>query len=425
MDIETPPGCAGPGSNGAETAVPPKHQRHRVRRVIAVVLALVSALITTIAITGAWARRTTIDTDHWVATVGPLARDPKVQAALAAYAVDQLNQIVDTKHLLEEALPHKAEVLIGPVTSAVSGFIETEVRNFLATDTFHELWVEINRAAHDRAIRVLEGKSQVVETKDGKVQLNLIPVLGRVLQAVDAQTNGLLSKHVPDIGTNLTADEARAKISEALHRPIPADFGTITVFEKSQLSAVQKLVQWFQRGVYALIILAVLLIIATFLVAPDRRRIAIWVGLGTAVVLVAFRAIARAVGKHIVDGIVLQRNRDAATSTLHQVFATYRSVTAAFIALGLLVALVAFVAGPSGVAVATRRAVTGSSWLSDHRSAVQIVVLLIALLVLLLVDLTFGALLLVAIVTGIVELVLWRLPGRTKASPPEPAATLN
>jgi hypothetical protein len=391
-----------------------------VRRAIAVALALVSALVTTIAITGAWARRTTIDSNHWVATVGPLAKDPKVQAALAAYGVDELSQIVDAKHLLAEALPEKAQVLIGPVSSAVHGFVETEVQKFLASDTFYKLWVEINRAAHERAIKVLEGKSQVIDTKDGKVSLNLIPVLVQVLQAVDAQSNGLLSKHVPDIGTNLTADEARAKLSQALHRPIPADFGTITVFEKSQLSEVQKLVQWFQRGVYLLIILAVLLVIATFFVAPDRRRIAIWLGLSTAVVLVAFRAIARAVGKHVVNGIILERNREAATSTLHQVFATYRSVTAAFIALGLLVALVAFLAGNSRPAVAIRHAFTGSSWLSEHRGVVQLAVLAIALLVVLFVDLTLGALLLVAIVTGIIELVLWRLPGGNGAPAPEP-----
>jgi hypothetical protein len=422
MSAETPSGSIATGSNETDTSVSQDDKRHRVRRVIAVVLALISALITTIAVTGAWARRTTIDTNHWVATVGPLARDPKVQAALAAYAVDELNQVVDTKHLLEEALPKKAQVLIGPVTSAMSGFVETEVRNFLATDTFAKLWVDINRVAHDRAIKVLKGESQVVDTKDGKVALNLIPVLGRVLQAVDAQTNGLLSKHVPDIGTNLTADQARAKLSEALNRPIPADFGTITVFEKSQLSTVQKLVQWFQRGVYGLIIFAVLLIVATFLVAPDRRRIAIWLGLSTAVVLVAFRAIARAVGKHVIDGIILERNREAATSTLHQVFASYRSVTAAFIALGVLVALVAFLAGRSRAAIAIRHAFTGSSWLSEHRSAVQIAVLAIALVVVLFVDLTFGALLLVALVTGILELVLWRLPGTSRTPTAEPTA---
>jgi hypothetical protein len=422
VDAEAPSGGTAPGSDGGDTSASEIHKRHRIRRAIAVALALISALVTTIAITGAWARRTTIDTNHWVATVGPLARDPKVQAALAAYAVDELNQIVDTKQLLAEALPQKAEVLIGPVTSAVSGFIQTEVQNFLATDTFYKLWVDINSVAHERAIKVLKGESQVVDTKDGKVALNLIPILGRVLQAVDAQTNGLLSKHVPDIGTNLTADQARAKLSEALHRPIPANFGTITVFEKSQLSAVQKLVQLFQRGVYGLVILAVLLIIATFVVAPGRRHIAIWLGLSTAVVLVAFRAVARAVGRHVVDGILLQRNRDAATSTLHQVFASFRSITAAFIALGLLVALVALLAGPSRAAVSIRHAVTGSSWLSEHRSAVQIAVLAIAFLVVLFIDLTFGALLLVAIVACIVELVLWRLPGGTHTSRAEPTS---
>jgi hypothetical protein len=422
MSTETQPDDAAPPPDVPAAA---KAKRHRIRRIIAVILAILSALVSTVAITGAWARRTTIDTNHWVATVGPLAKDPKVQAALAAYATSEISSIVDTKHLLEESLPKRAQVLAGPLSSAVDGFIEQEVAKFLASDTFAKLWVQVNRIAHDSAIKVLEGKSQVVDTQNGKVVLDFIPILVRVLQAVDTRTNGLLSSHVPALDDpNLTAAEARAKLQAALgpSHPLPENFGTITVFEKSQLSVVQKAVQWFQRGVWALIVLAVLLIAAAFLVAPDRRRIAIWVGLSTAVMLVAFRSIARAVGKHVIANIELQRNRDAATSTLHQVFATYRSVTAAFIALGLLVALVAFLAGPSRAAVAIRGAVTGSSWLSEHRGPVQIAVLLIALLVVLIADLSFGALLLVALITGIVELVLWRLPGGTKP-PVEEAPT--
>jgi hypothetical protein len=88
----------------------------------------------------------------------------------------------------------------------------------------------------------------------------------------------------------------------------------------------------------------------------------------------------------------------------------------------LLVALVAFLAGPSRAAVAIRGAVTGSSWLSEHRGPVQIAVLLLALLVVLIVDLSFGALLLVALVTGIIELVLWRLPGGTRPPVEEASA---
>ena len=53
------------------------------RRIIAAVLAVLAALMSTIAVTGIWLKRTTFDTDRWVATVGPIADDPQVQTALA------------------------------------------------------------------------------------------------------------------------------------------------------------------------------------------------------------------------------------------------------------------------------------------------------------------------------------------------------
>ena len=105
---------------------------------------------------------------------------------------------------------------------------------------------------------------------------------------------------------------------------------------------------------------------------------------------------------------------------LHQVFASYRTLTAAIIALGLIVATTAFLAGPSTVAVSVRRSVTRSSWLSEHRAIFAVGVLIVAIAVVLLVNLTFGALLLVGLVVAILELVLWRLPS---GPAPVPTAT--
>ena len=108
--------------------------------------------------------------------------------------------------------------------------------------------------------------------KDGKVQLNLLPLVDAVLQKVNSATNGRFSNQITSV-TNLSPDEARAKLSSTLGRPLPDDFGTITVFEKQQLSTVQKAAEWFNEAVYALVIAAILLIGAAFVVAPDRRRI--------------------------------------------------------------------------------------------------------------------------------------------------------
>ena len=377
---------------------------------MAAVLAVLAALTTTFAVTGAWARRTTIDTDHWVETVGPLASNPKVQAALGNWAGEELVQLVDLEGYVASALPKRAKILAAPLSGAVQDFIAKEVTAFLATDEFRRLWITANTIAHDRAIKVLKGEGEAVTTTNGKVVIDFVPLLLAVLDRVDQTTHGLLSKHVPAFSENMTGDEARAALADATGRDIPNDFGTIAVFDANQLSTVQDAVNWFQAGVIALVLLAIALAIAAIAIAPDRRHILVWLGLATAISIVVFRSAARAASKSIVHGIVLPRNRDAATSVLHEVLASYRVVTAAFIALGLLVALVAYLAGPSRVALAVRGFATRGSWLAQHRVPIQLAVLLLAFVAILVFDLTFSWMIVFLFATGAVEIALWRLP---------------
>jgi hypothetical protein len=414
-----------------ESAPAPKTRKHHPRRIIAAIIAVIAGLVMTISVTGSWLKRTTFDTNRWVATVGPLPNDPKVQAALGAYLTDQLFSAVDVQHYVEQALPKRLDVLAAPMTSAAKEFVQREVTTFLGSEQFQKLWISANRTLHERALALLEGKSKIVDEQNGKVVLNLIPVVTAALQQIDKETNGALSSHVPQVGDlqNLTADEARIKFADAVNRPlcsasvtsgcIPANFGTIALFDAQQLSVIQKAVQWFQRGVWVFWALAIILIGAALLIAPDRRRITIWLGISIAAWIVAFRSIARAAGKNIISGIVLPSNRGAATDVVHQVFATYRTVTSIVIAIALVVALTAFLAGPSRLAGRTRSVFTHQSWLSEHKTAAMIVVLLAAIATALVVNLTFSGLLLILVVAGILEIVLWRLPS---ASEPAPAA---
>ena len=182
------------------------------------------------------------------------------------------------------------------------------------------------------------------------------------------------------------------------------------MFDDSQLSAIQQAVQWFQAGVYAFIVLALLFIGAAIWVAPDRRRIAIWLGLGTAVTLVTFRTIARAAIKEIIGGITIPRNRDVATDVLHKVFSSYRTLTLALMVLGLVVALTAFLAGPGRVAVWLRRGVREQAWLSEYRAVFGVAVLVAALAAVLLWNFSLAGLIVLGVVVAVLEVVLWRLP---------------
>jgi hypothetical protein len=403
-------------SSAASSTASSTASRHRIRRTIAAILAVLSGLFVTLGVTSVWLHKTTYQTDEWVSTVGPLARDARIQAALAVWTTQQVTQAVNTEKIFTDLLPAKAQPLAAPLSTAVDSFISQAALKFFQSDQFINIWTVANRNAHADIIRVLKGKGAVT-IKDGKVQLNLLPVIDDVLEQVNQSTNGRFSNQISSI-SNLTPDQARAKLSQALGRPLPDDFGTITVFEKQQLSTVQKAAQLFNELVYVLVALAIVLIAAAFAVAPDRRRIAIWVGLSAAGFLVAFRATARASGKQVVKQIVIPVNRDAAQAVVSRVTATYLDVTLVALLIGLAIALIAFIAGPGKYAVGVRNWVTKQGWLSRNAAAVQLGLLAVAILWLLLASLTFGKLFLAALIVGALEFALWRLRERA----PEPEA---
>jgi hypothetical protein len=405
-------------SLSADTApsAPKPVSRHRLRRTIAAILAVLSGLMVTVGVTSVWLHKTTYQTDEWVSTVGPLAKDARVQAALAVWATQEITQLVDTKQIFDDYLPPKAQVLAGPLSTAVDSFITQAAQRFFSSDAFVRIWVAANKDAHQNIVDVLQGK-HALSIKDGKVQLDLLPLVDTVLAKVNDSTGGRFASQIGDI-TNLTPDQARAKLSSALGRPIPDDFGTITVFEKQQLSTVQKAAELFNDAVYAIVILALLLIAGAFIVAPDRRRIAIWVGLSAAGFLVLFRSIARISGRQVVKQIVIPVNRDAAQAVVSRVLASYLDVTVIAVFIGLVIAVIAFLAGPGRYAVGIRNWFSGSSLLREHVGIVQIAILVLGLAYVALASLTFGKFFLAALIVGALEFALWQLR-RTSA----PAST--
>src|SRR5262245_25988531 len=178
-------------SADAETAKAQRRQRHRIRRVVAVALVVTTSLVFTIAATGVWARRNALNTDRWVSTVTPVVRDEAVQEAFGRYLTDQLMTAIDAKEFFESVLPERGQVLAAPLTNALRGFVQDNVTEFLGTDTFEKLWVELNTRAHTRLVDVLEGDiSDVpgVQVQGDNVVLNVIPVLNAILERIGEQS---------------------------------------------------------------------------------------------------------------------------------------------------------------------------------------------------------------------------------------------
>ena len=113
-----------------------------------------------------WGQRTLNDGQRYLATVGPLVNSPQVQDAISTKAIDAIEQQVDVEAILNDVFAGvitdrpRLQKLVGPLAGAVNGLIEREVRAFVASDAFADIWVRVNTRAQQALVRVLKGDDQ-------------------------------------------------------------------------------------------------------------------------------------------------------------------------------------------------------------------------------------------------------------------------
>ncbi|HEU4947655.1 MAG TPA: hypothetical protein VFT31_10915 [Kribbella sp.] len=314
------------------------------RAVSSAILITIACLLAPLSVASVWASNVLSDTDQYVETVAPLARDPAVQSAVADEVSSAVLESLDLKGITTDALealsqqqnlpPRVAAALPAlavPLTNGVENFTRDQINNILASPQFAEVWDQVNRAAHEQVVKLLEGnQGGAVSAQDNTITLNLGPVIQQVKDRLVAQ-GFTLAARVP------TVDRS---------------------FVLVQSDAVTK-----AQGFYRLLnllgawlpVIALVLLAAGVALARDRRRALFRGALGVAsamVVLGVGLTIARTlyVGSRPA-GILTEEGAGNVFDTLVRFLRTGLRATAV---LGLVAALAAFLAGPSTAAVRTR-----------------------------------------------------------------------
>jgi len=407
-------------------------RRGSARKALAGLLAVLTCLAIVLGTTAVWAHRTVLNTDQWVKTVGPLGADPAVHDALQIRITNQIFTVLPAQELIAEALPDRSRFLAVPLTNAIKGFVSDQVGNLLASPQFAQAWTEANRVVHSQVVAVLRGDSEVVQTRNGQVVLNLLPVINQALSRVEQLASDLIGKNVnlPTITNGEVPEAARAKLSKALGVTLPADFGEIVVFQSDRLESAQDAVRLFDRLVVVLVVLALVLLVATFWLSRTRRRTLLQVTIGVMVGLVVVRRLTMRGEQDLLSMVKVPVNRSAVQVVTDQVLAGFFSLTRLLILIGLVIVLLALVTGPYRWAVALRRRVaelwralvetggrgrdaaregTAVAWIRDHVAVLQLGGAIAGVLVLLIVDLSWAAFLIVLALLALYELALWRL----------------
>jgi hypothetical protein len=404
-----------------------RDRRHRLRKTIGVLLLIVACLSFTLVVPAAWTRRTLFNTDQWVETVTPIVDHPSVSAALSRRITSEVLTLIDAQSVVEDALPPRAQLLAGPLTTAVGDFAQDEVNTLLQSDAFKELWVRANRFAQPQLVATLRGEGEVLSSQNGNVVLNLVPVVNEVLKRVEARGGDLLGRDVnlPEISSGEVPEAARAKLEAALGVPIPPDLGEIVVFQSDKLAAAQDAVALFDRALIFLAALAIATMIGAIVVSMNRRRTLILMSTGIIVGLVAIRRLVMYLQDEVV-AIAKPENRGAAGAIVDDLMRGFFSLTQILIVAGLLVVALALLTGPFAWAMSMRRRVasiasalmesaarpseTGpASWVRAHKDALRLGGVIAGVLMVLLFDLSWGLFLLVVTLVLLYELAIYRL----------------
>jgi hypothetical protein len=418
-------------------------RRIRTRRIVALVLVILTVVSFALVVPAAWGRRTVLDTDRYVATVAPLAADPAVQQSLAVRVTDAVFEALDIQPVIAEALPDRASFLAGPLTNAMRGFVEEQVAKVFASQAFQTFWVAANRFVHTQVLAVLDGRGETISIVEGKVLLNLLPLVNLALGQVQALATDLVGRSVvlPTVTVAELPEDSIAALESALGRDLPDRLGQIAVYDSNQLQALQEGVRMFERGVLLLALLLLVFLVGAIWVSPSRRRTILQLAVAAAVVLVVERRLAILLGNQVVTDVGGRDEYPAVGVLVDTLLASLKRYTGWMLVILLVTILAALLSGPypwarslrswvAGIGPALAGAVAGGDeapspaavYIAAHRDLLMLAGAVLVGLIVLLVDVSLGWLFVLALLLGLYELVVYRVArgvrGVAGAQPP-------
>ena len=258
-----------PGGGAGPKAGP---RAPRTRRIIAWVLVVLASLLIPIAVISAWAITTVTNTDQYVATMAPLARNQVIIDHLATKATDELFATQFVQNKVTDALPPKAKPIVQPIVNQLKGYVHGVALKVFESEQFGRLFDALNRRTHDTVVDILTGK-QTTLTKalgqNGQVVVNLTPSLNQLIDKLNSRGVTLFNPLKPILSQ-----------SNGLG---------LTIVSKSQVSKFSALFNTLVTLGWAVPVIAVALGVLAVAVAVERRktllRLAAGIGLFTLVLL--------------------------------------------------------------------------------------------------------------------------------------------
>src|SRR4029079_1205936 len=181
------------------------------------------------------------------------------------------------------------------LAGSIAGGLETRIRDaingFVLSRDGDGLLVDLVAKLHERTVLLLrDERDQLpnIYVQSGEVRLNLVPMVAesirRVVNAGIIQLGA--SRQIPPFDSSEDAEQAIDRLASIVGHDLPPDFGQVALMSEDQLQNAQGLVKTFDRLVWILIVLAIVLSVGAFLLAPTWTAGLLRVGVAIAVAVI-------------------------------------------------------------------------------------------------------------------------------------------
>lgn len=311
-----------------------KTGRRRWRRLAVALLIVLGCVITAGASVTVWLKSVALNTDTFVATVGPLSRNQAVALAIGDFAVDALFEEISAEQVVADALPEEAGFLAAPLVGAIENFSRDVAAEVISSDVFSAIWTTAIRLAHETALSLLRDEGGLFYISKGEVTIDLSDLLGTVQDRL--------------------ASTGLAFLEDL---PISEDSGKIVVYQAAQLAQIQQALTILDRAGIILPLLALVAFGVALWVSLWRRRTLLYIGAGLSVTMALSLAILARARSQVVAEVSSELYRTAVEAVWEIVLGSLIGQTILLLVIGLAIAAGAFLAGPDRRAVAVRTAV--------------------------------------------------------------------
>ena len=356
----------------------------RGRSISAVICLVLAGLLTTPAAVAYWGQRTLNDGQRYVATVAPLVHSPAVQDVIATKVTKAINEQVNIEATLNNVFAGvitdrpRLQQLVGPLAAAINGLIDREVRAFLASDQFAQLWTRANARAQQALHRVLSGQNTgAVSLQGNEVVLDVDQVINQVKQRLVARGLTIVEKV-----------------------PIPQTDRQIVLMDAPHLRQARTIYAFGNPLARWLLPVVAVLYLGAFLLARRRPRMTALIG-GLLVANALLVALALSVGRQLfVDQLAGTDFAPASRVFVDTLLAYLVRGEQVFLWLGLILVVAGWFAGSNKYGTAVRTTVNGGlaaagspladgpvsgagRWVGDNRTWLRATVVVLGAIVLL------------------------------------------